>query len=79
MSPDLGSALVKAHIALGRDPIEAYRQTEEILLKLHQEEMKRINEHYDKILEGKKTSKFEPSSIYISIIVIISIIVLFNI
>jgi hypothetical protein len=78
MSPDLGSALVKAHLALGRDPIEAYRRTDETLLKLHQEEMKRIDEHYEKmknILEGRKIPKYEISLILICIAMCIAIII----
>lgn len=77
MSPDLGSALVKAHLALGDDPIEAYRRTDETLLKLHQEEMKRIDEHYEKmmaILGNRKISRFEKLFMYICITISIIII-----
>lgn len=49
MTPDLGSALVRAQIAIGRDPIEVMHRTDEVLLKIHQDEMRRIEERYDKL------------------------------
>lgn len=60
MTPNLGSALALAHLAIGCDSTEAMRRTDEVLLKNHQEQMRRINEHYDRmqaILGGSPAKK----------------------
>lgn len=49
MSPDLGAALVRANLATGLSPSEAMRKTNEALLAIHLQEMKAIDERYERI------------------------------
>lgn len=49
MTSELAIALARANLALECYPMESLRRTDEVLLKIHQDEMRRINEHYDKL------------------------------
>lgn len=61
MTSELAIALARANLAMGLGASESLRRTDEVLLKNHQDEMRRINEHYDKLrsIFGRSPAKKE--------------------
>lgn len=57
MNPNLGSTLIRAHLLLGKDPIDALRETEKILLANHITEMETIDKHYKELHKIYKVNK----------------------